>query len=321
MPVTVKIEEKKKPAKDLPPPADLTDFESPGERSEGTKALLIWILSMIVLTALASWLDPTVGMGVFAWWVLSWFVYFMMAPNSMRRRLRMGGAEIALTSKNQPRLKNTLSKGSALLNVEEPEGYVLAEEASQIRILGSSKPYNIIVTQGAQQYLQAAEVDCLVIRCLVQSRLGHVRRITMLRFLNDTPSALRLMAWPVNFYGVLLRHWWQDQAEQSADRLTLLLVKNHELMKSTFIKQHAVSDPQMQEQNITTEDVDNYVRQGNIIGMQGNEISTQYKLGQAIHSNSYLEDRLNALDSWAKSPEYKEALAKLAAARAPRTPL
>jgi len=320
MPVTVKIAEKKS-KEDMPAPADLADFESPGERSDGTKAFLIWMLLMVVLCAIVSSIMWEVGTGIFAWWVLSSLVYFMIAPRTLQRRLRMHGNEAKLTSKTQPRLKNTLSKGSSLLSVDEPESFMLAEEASQIRILGSSKPYYVIVTQGALQYLQPAEIDCLVIRSLVQSRLGHVRRMSVLRFLNDTPAAVRLLAWPVNFYGVLLRHWWQDQAEQSADRLTLLLVKNHELMKSAIIKQHAVSDPQMQEQNITTEDVDNYVRQGNIIGMQGNEISTQYKLGQAIHGNSYLEDRLNALDAWARSPEYKEALEKLAAARAPRTPL
>jgi hypothetical protein len=77
----------------------------------------------------------------------------------------------------------------------------------------------------------------------------------------------------------------------------------------------------MQEQNITADDVDQFIKQDNIIGMQGNEISTQYKLGQAIHENSYLEDRLNALEEWARSAEYREAQEKLAASRAGKADL
>jgi len=318
MPVTVKIEDKVKEG--MPPPADLADFESPGERSEGTKTFLIWLLLMFVLAGglTAGGATREIGLGIFAWWFLSCVVYFVLAPRTLLRRLRLQGHETQITTRNQPRLKTTLSKGSSLLSVAEPEGFVLDEAVSQIRILGSTKPYYMVITQGALNYLQPAEVDCLVIRSLIQSRLGHVRRMTLLRFLNDTPPAARLLAWPVNFYGFLLRHWWQDQAEQSADRLTLLLVKNHKLMISAFIKQHAVSDPLMQEQNITAEDVDSFVRQGNIIGMQGTEISTQYKIGQAIHENSYIEDRLQALDDWANSPDYKEAIEKLAASRAGR---
>jgi hypothetical protein len=277
---------------------------------------LIWLLFIFVFTLIVGWLAPEAGIGIAVWWLLSCIVYFMIAPRTLLRRLRLHGSETQITSRNQPRLKNTLSKGSSLLGVDEPEAFLLDEEVSQIRILGSSKPYYIVITSGALKYLQPAEVDCLVIRCLIQARLGHVRRMTLLRFLNDTPPGVRILAWPVNLYGFFLRHWWQDQAEQSADRLTLLLVKNHKLMMSAFIKQHAVSDPLMQEQNITAEDVDSFVKQGNIIGMQGTEISTQYKLGQAIHENSYLEDRLQALDDWANSIDYKEALEKLAASRA-----
>lgn len=316
MPVTVKIEDRVKEG--MPAPADLADFESPGERSEGTKTFFIWLLLMFVLAGglTAGSATKEIGLGIFAWWLFSCLAYFVMAPRTLLRRLRLHGSEIKLTSKTHPRIKTTLSKGSSLLSVDEPESFVLDEGVSQIRILGSTKPYYIVITQGTLKYLQPAEIDCLVIRSLVQSRLGHVRRLTLLRFLNDTPPAMRLLAWPVNFYGFLLRHWWQDQAEKSADRLTLLLVKNHKLMMSAFIKQHAVSDPLMQEQNISAEDVDSFVRQGNIIGMQGAEISTQYKLGQAIHENMYLEDRLQALEDWARSPDHKEALEKLAATRA-----
>jgi len=140
----------------------------------------------------------------------------------------------------------------------------------------------------------------------------------LMKFLNDTPPAARILTWPIALYAFFLRLWWTDLAEMTADRLTLLLVKNHKLMQSALIKQHAATDPVMQEYDITPQDVDNYIEQSGLIGLQGREISTQYKLGQAIHENSYLEERLNELNNWAKSDEFQEAVKKLAEARAAR---
>src|SRR5688572_724933 len=135
MPVTVKIEDKVKEG--MPAPADLADFESPGERSEGTKTFGIWMLLMVVLAGglTAGSATREVGLGIFAWWIISCIVYFVLAPRTLLRRLRLDSNETRLTSKNQTRLKTTLSKGSSLLGVDEPEGYVLNEEVSQIRIL------------------------------------------------------------------------------------------------------------------------------------------------------------------------------------------
>ena len=131
---------------------------------------------------------------------------------------------------------------------------------------------------------------------------------------DDTPPALRFLAWPVGLYAFLLRTWWTDLAEMTADRLTLLVVKNHKILSSALIKQHAATDPLMSEHEILASDVDAYIEQNGLISLEGREISTQYKLGQAIHETPYLEERLQELTSFAKSPEFKVALQKFAEA-------
>lgn len=317
MPVTVTIEDraKKEAQKAAGPPAQLDDYVHPSERSEGMKAFGLWMLFIVVLVAgfSVSPVTRNIGIGIFAWWLLAVIGYFFIGPRIVMRRLRMHGGDIQVTSKNQPRLKAVLSKGSAILGISEPETFLLPEGISQVRIF--SPPAFLLVTQAALDLMQPTEVDVHVLRALTHERQNHTRRLMLMKFLNDTPSAARLLAWPVSLYAFFLRLWWTDLADMTADRLVLLLLKNHKLMQSALIKQHAATDPLMFEHEITSSDVDNYIQQSGLIGLQGREISTQYKLGQAIHENPYLEDRLQQLNDWAKSPEFEEAVKKLAEAR------
>ncbi|MDF2441764.1 MAG: hypothetical protein JWN98_2748 [Abditibacteriota bacterium] len=322
MPVTVQIEDRVKKTAGATPPAELGDYVEPSERGEGLKALLIWLLSILVVSAVLSIAEGSrpFGIGVFVWWLVSVFAYFIVAPRLVLRRLRMHGAEYEITAKKYPRLKTLLSKASTLLGVSEPESFLASEGVSQVRLMGRKDPYFLVITQATCELLQGPELDCLVLRSLVQARQGHGARLMLLQFLNDTPSAVRLLVWPVALYGFLLRTFWLDLAERTADRISLLLIKNPKLLTSALLKQHVATDPIMQANDITARDVDNFIRQEGNIGMAGTEISTQYKMGSAIHENPYLEDRLQAISNWAKSPEFTEALKKLAETKAGKTP-
>lgn len=320
MPVTVKIEDRKKAA-DTVAAADLGDYIVPGERSEGIKSLVIWIVLMLALCGGLSLLPQTqnIGFGLFAWWILSSLAYFVIAPRLVLRRMRSHAAEYLITARKHPRLKTLLSKGSGLIGIDEPEGFLSEETVAHVRVLSAKQPF-VIVTSGASELLLPPELDCLTLQCMVHARLGHVRRLMLLQFLGDTPPAARILAWPVALYAYLLRLNWHEMAEQSADRLTLLLVKNPKLLMSSLLKQFASSDPAMQNMDITINDVDSYIKQGGLIGNSGTEISTQYKIGSAIQDNPYLEGRIRAITAWVNAPEYVSALEKLAAQRAAKTP-
>jgi Zn-dependent protease with chaperone function len=313
MPVTVKIEDRAKrdAQKAAGPPAQLDDYVHPGERSEGMKAFALWMLFIVVLVAGFSVAPATrnIGVGIFAWWLLACLGYFFVGPQIVLRRLRVHGNDVIINGKTQPRLKTVLTKGSAILGVAEPEAFLLPEGIPQVRIFG--RPTFVLLTQATLDLFQPTEVDVHLLRALIHERQNHTRRLTLLKFLNDTPPAARILVWPVGLYAFFLRMWWTEVAEMTADRLALLLVKNHKLLQSALIKQHAATDPLMQEHEITAQDVDNYIKQAGLIGLQGHEISTQYKLGQAIHENPYLEDRLQQLKDWAESEEFQEAVRKL----------
>jgi hypothetical protein len=320
MAVTISNKDRAKKAKQTPvePAPDLSHYVAPREGSEGVKAFAIWMVGMLVLCAGLT-LSPLqgVGIGIFIWWLTAVLAYFVIAPRLMLRRLHLH-PEDKITSRKHPRLDTVLSKGSAMVGIPEPEGYVEEEGHPQVQILGNKPPFFLHVTQAGVDMLQPAELDCLALRCLVHTRQGHVRRLSLLRFLNGTPPAARILAWPVLIYAVLLRTGWQEQAEQTADRLTLLLVKNSKLLISAILKQVVATDPEIVAQNITSQDVDNYIKQSGLISASGSEILTQYKMGSAIHDNPYLEQRIQSLRDWGNSPEYAAALEKLAQARSPK---
>lgn len=228
MPVTVKIEDKdrKRVAADAPPPAQLSDYAVANERSEGLKAFLTWVLLMSVLCGglmVAEFTRP-IGIGLFVWWIASALVYYVVAPLMVRRRLRLHGTEFQIDSRKTPRLKAVLSKGSAMLGISEPEGFLSDDSTVQVRILGRKDPYFFIVTQGACGLLSPPEVDCLALRAMVHGRQGHVGRLMLIHLFYDTPSTARILVWPIGIYVMLLQSSWNELALQTADRLALLLL-------------------------------------------------------------------------------------------------
>ena len=296
----------------------MSDYVAEGERGEGTKAFLIWfvlmLLSSVVLAFVPVDLMRTVGIGISAWWLLSSLAYFLIAPKLLLRRLRLDETS-KINTRTQPRLAGAIAKGSAIMGVEAPEAYLLPEGISQVKILGSGPEY-LIVTQAAVNLLAPQELDALILRALVHSRENHVRRLTMLHFLQETPTAARLLAWPISFYAALLNMAWHELAEQTADRLALIILRNPKIFLSALLKQLAESDPQMREIGVTSADVDAYIKQDGVIDAAGHSVSTQYKIGSAIGDNPYIEARISAFNEWARSPEFQAAMEKLAAKKA-----
>jgi len=313
MPVTLNLESREAEAN-----ADLGDYVWSSERSEGTQAFWGWlaIIALIVGGLCAPEATRAVGMGVLVWWLLAVFGYFVLAPFLLRRRLSGLGEAHAVHSRRFPRYKAVLTKAATMLGVREPEGFVVDEGALPVLLYGRTPPYFLTISQAAADELEATELDCLLVRLMIHIRQKHSARLMLLQLLSDTPKLARVLVWPVGLYAYLLRLRWHDSAQKTADRLALLLFKNHKLLLAALLKEQIAGDVTLQNSHITNADIDRFVKQEGAIGLQSDEISTQYKLGSAIHQNPILEDRVHALQRWSRAPEYAEAVAKLAVNRA-----
>ena len=319
MPVIVNIPDRNLQAVSA---SELGDYADPREKKEGTRALLIWLAIIFGIAGFFAIWEATrqISVILLVWWLACVLGFFVLAPAFVKRRLSAPTGGEAVTSRTQPRLKTLLTKGSAMLGIKEPAAFIEKAGDFRLQMFGRKNANFFVVSKTAQETLSDAELNLLTIRALIQARENHVARLNLLAFLNQLQPILRLLCWPAALYGTLLRLGWMDAAHQSADRMVLLLKPDEKLLMAAVLKQHLAGDPVMQMKNITNQDVDNFLRQGGVLLLEGSEVSTTYKLGSALHDNSALEERIHAISHWVKAPEFQEATQKLAAARQKKTP-
>ncbi len=284
----------------------------PQDKPMGFAALGVWIVALIFLCGIWNLSEATqpFAIGMPIWSVLAIGAYLVVGPGYLAGKLRSkGGAPVSLH--NKPVLKNLLARAAPLLALREPFALIVEKEAPRSRVWPSALLFN----RPLFGIMDDSEASVLAVRGLAHQKLGHARRLALLDLLDQTPPITKLLVWPVALYARFLRQMWLPHAQKSADRLALLLIRNPQLMMSAILKEYAATDAGMQELGVTSQDVTNWISQKGHIGMKGEEISTQYKLGRAIHEAPLLEERIQELQRWNDSPDFKSALEKLASAR------
>ncbi len=287
---------------------------APQEKQMGQLSLGLWLALLVFACGIwfinrEAFLPFIIGMPL--WCLSSIGAYLVFGPNYLMGKLRGLGSSAAITSSNKPLLKNMLVKACPVLSIREPRAFLADKAAPRARVW----PLALVFNNPLFSVMDEGEASVLLIRGLAHQKLGHARRLALLDLLDQTPTVSKFLVWPVMLYARFLRGFWLSHAQKSADRLALLLIRNPSLLMSAVLKEFAANDQQMQELSVTSEDVTNWISQKGHIGMKGEEISTQYKLGRAIHESPVLEERIQDLQRWSQTSEFKEAVEKLAGAR------
>ena len=320
MPVTLDTRQSDKPKRGAkgepatPREAALVAATNPQEKRAGLIAFGVWIaiLAVLCLPWFLKFWGQSIGTGMVAWSAIAIVYFALLAPARALGPLRKE-PKAHITSKARAGLKNILSKVAPILGVAEPPAFVDAEaKSAEMRILPSA----LIFNEPLWKQLSENEVNALAVHGLAHERLGHARRLAMIHEFEALPSLLfRAAAWPVWIYVELLRNLWLQHALQSADRIALLVIRNFGVLLGAIVKEKAANDAAMQAMGVQSSDVSNWVAQRGHIGMGGEEISIQYKLGRAIHENPPFERRILTLQEWSGTPEYQKAVEDLAKRR------
>ena len=320
MAVTLKIDDKAraKPKRGTPqygPEAEgFNAYALPGAYKNGQIALGSWIGIMAAL-CLPWWLwEATLpfAYGMPVWCLLASLGTLYGVPWYQARRLRGLGKAAVISTSNQAPLKMLLSKASKIFGIDEPEAFIEQLNSPRVRVL----PKAVLVHKGALTGFDPNETSALVVRGLVDIRQGHARRLALLDTIDMTDTKVVLyLVWPVLIYAKLLRQLWLPHAQRNTDRIALFLVKSPPLLLSAVLKEHAAASANMQDLSISNTDINNWINQRGHIGGSGEEISTQYKLGRAIHEDPPFEERMQNMQNWGKSAEFTAALEKLKTSR------
>ncbi len=283
----------------------------PQDKQMGFVALALWLVALTFMCGIW-WINSEallpfiIGMPI--WSFLAITAYLLYGPTYLIGKLRSKGSGSAISTQNKPALKNLLSRAAPLLALKEPPALIVEKPEPRSRVWPSALLFN----KSLFGIMDESEASVLAVRGLAHQKLGHGRRLGLLDLLDQTPTASKMLVWPVLIYARLLRQLWLPHAQRSADRLALLLIRNPQLMTSAILKEYAATDAGMQELGVTSQDVTNWISQKGHIGMKGEEISTQYKLGRAIHEAPIMEERIQELQKWNNSPDFKTAVEKLA---------
>ena len=320
MPVTLDTRHSDKPKRGAkgepatPRQSALAAATIPQEKRGGLLAFGGWIaiLAILCLPWFLKDSTQTIGIIMSAWSVLSVLFFAIAAPSRALGALRKDPKAL-VSSKTKAGLKAIIDKVAPILSVASPPAFVDAtRQEPEMRTL----PGALLFNEPLWKQMSDNEVNALAVRGLAHQRLGHARRLAILSEFNRLRSPLfKLMAWPVWIYVTLLENLWLQHALQSADRIALLVVRNFALLLSAIVKEKAANDANMQKLGVQSSDVANWVAQRGHIGMAGEEISTQYKLGRAIHEDPPFEQRVLSLQQWSATPEYTKAVEDLAKRR------
>ena len=320
MPVTLDTRHSDKPRRGAkgeaatPREAAIAAATDPQEKRGGFIAFGVWfaILSVICVPWLFKASTQPVGMILLAWSALCVTFFVIIAPTRVLGPLRKE-PKARVSSKVRAGLKGILGKVAPILAVNEPPAFVdEAAEKPQMRTL----PGALVFNEPLWKQMSENEVNALAVRGLAHQRLGHARRLAIIHEFEKLPAPIfRVLVWPIWIYVELLRNIWLQHALKSADRIALLVIRNFGLLLSAIVKEKAANDANMQKLGVQSSDVANWVAQRGHIGMAGDEISTQYKLGRAIHENPPFEKRILSLQEWSATPEYNKAVEDLAKRR------
>ena len=313
MAVSVEIKDAAKASKNLASPTReaLESVVLPDEKRMGFIALGVWIGALVLLCLPWSLSKATLpfAIGMPLWCLFSVLFGLLLGPNFALKTLR-NDAKARVSAQNRGQIKTVLNKISPIIGVDEPAAFFDAGAAkSELRVY----PQTLVIGAPLEKTVDANELAALAARGVAHEKLGHSRRLGLLHLMAQMPSPLiKFLVWPLWIYAALLERLWLPLATQNADRVALLVIRNLPLLLSAILKEKAANSAHMQSLGVTGTDITNWISQKGHIGMAGEEISTQYKLGRAIHEDPPFEIRVQGLQRFADSAPFKEAVEKLA---------
>jgi len=305
--LAVKVKIKKKT-----PTLTPDDFAVPGDRSARQMAYLSFVVVSLILIGIASsfgfrdqnrsWI-PAIAVTV--WVIVPWWIFYILLPRRYRSRI---GLKNRAMPTHHPEIRDLVSRQARMLGVKEPEVFVIDDEVGWIKTFSAGRPY-IVVTKPIIELLKPAEFACAVLRELGKIKSGHVRAFSLLHFMGSTPRFLRgIFCMPVWFLHLLLWQNWEDEAEETLDRLLLIYTRNARLCASTILKMEVERDPVV---NISPDEVEDYLRQHDPLQATSLQVSAHFKMGTTIHDKPELNERLKSFVVFTQSDDYKNLVQKL----------
>src|SRR3989440_8827575 len=215
---------------------------------------------------------------------------------------------VRVTATQCPQLYAQLQEACAILDVREPELYVAQYPVPNAYTSGHDHPY-IVVTTGLLDLMNEEEVLAVIAHELGHIKSGHVLYKTMARGISFLLTILGDMTLGIGrlvgrtLEAALLE--WDRKSEFTADRSSLLVVQNPQVMLSLMMK---FAGGTLFQKNMM--DTQEFLKQADLYEeVDANILDRIYKMMLVTPVNHPLTIvRAREIINWSESSEYKDIL-------------
>jgi Zn-dependent protease with chaperone function len=223
---------------------------------------------------------------------------------------------VRVSSTQCPQLYGYLQEACVILDMPEPELYVAQHPVPNAYTSGCERPY-IVVTTGLLDLMNETEVLAVIAHELGHIKSGHVLYKTMARCISLLLTIIGDMTLGLgrligrSLEAALLE--WDRKSEFTADRASLLVVQDSQVMLSLMMKLAGGTLFQRDQMN-----AQEFLKQADLYqDVDVNLLDRMYKLLMvSAVSHPLIIVRARESVNWAESQQYKEILA----GRYPRVP-
>lgn len=203
------------------------------------------------------------------------------------------GNGIRVSEKQFPEIHNLLTDCMKSLSLENyPTTYIIHDPHWNAFTIGTNDESIIVLHSSIVEELSEDELKTIIAHEMGHIQCNHVLYHTIGKFLvAGASSAFKILATPLKLG--LLR--WSRMSEFSADRAALMVVKDIDLIKSTFVKLHLGSNELFERI-----DMDEYLSQlEDIDNISG-------KFSEAFKEHPFGVKRIDELIKYSDSSDYKQ---------------
>ena len=297
----------------------LDDFQCPGEKRVywegvgGTAALFILIAYNITRFGVMNEAAPG-GPLYHQYWIpaavvlyplLTWFVANSLALRPRRRVLKEAGMNARVLNKNYPKLKAILAEQSKVLDIDEPEMYILSDDTPYMYTL-PGKNSQIVTNDAMLDVMNDEELALMIAREMGHIKARHPRMAIVVTFMRRTNAIVKVLLFPITMMAAFLRGWL-ELIEITADRMALLITGRAALMNAAVVKLAVAAD---HEAEISRPELEAYLEAGDMM-TDSSQIERHFKMGEFLGRQPHLRERIEEVTEFLRTAEGQAALQKV----------
>jgi len=295
----------------------VADYQYPGEKSAYWQGVILFLLPFLVVGGFLLYEVSRSGsryapiaVGLWLYPVLCVLVVNWLAVRPRGQRLKRAGMRSRVTPNMHPELKQILSQQAKLLGMQEPDMYILDDDAAYIYSM-PGKAGAIVASEPLLAALKSEETGAMVAQEMGHLKSHHVRMDLAITYIRHANLVWKILLFPVLLLSLLLRGW-AELTQFTADRVALLVTGRTSVVNAALVKSAVAADKQAE---IGSEELEAYLEGGADISMDAEQMERHLRIGNFLTTQKGLRERIEQTGEFLKTHQGQAAMQSMAEIR------